>query len=195
MCTYCLNNPVKFCDEKGASATVAGAILGGLFGLINGIVSGGSLEEVLSCAAVGAATGAAAGFVADVAVATLGVGAAIMVSAAAGGIASAVNSAASQSILNDGHVDPVKVIYDGAIGAVMGGLCTAAGSIGQPVAKGMKEGIRFVESLISTEITMASSLSFSSSLLFDIGTSAVTVFGGWLFGIVCDGYNNILRGK
>ena len=158
MFAYCLNNPVSLHDQKGESATLAGAFCGAFFGAIN---------------------------------ATMGVGAAVMLSAAAGGIMSAANSAASQSILNDGEVDGGKVIYDGVIGAIAGGTSTAMGDLVKPIARGFQEGIKYTRSLISAEMTMLSAGKITTSILFDTGCSAVTGFGAWSFGLACDHYNRI----
>ena len=189
MFAYCLNNPARYCDTEGESATIAGAIVGGIFGAINGLMSGGSLSEILACAAIGAITGAAAGFVADVSVATCGVGTAILYSAIAGGTMGSINSASTQFILNDGNIDPAKVIYDGVLGAMAGGMSTAMVDIVKPVAVGLREGINHVNALVSTECIMLSAGKVTSNFMFDVGCSSVTGFGSWMFGIVCDYYN------
>lgn len=191
MYTYCLNNPIAYSDHTGESATIAGAICGAFFGALNAVISGGDFEEIVQCTLVGMATGAAAGFVADLSIATCGVGTAILYSAVAGGIMSATNSAASQYVLNDGQIDPAKVAYDGIIGAAAGGASTAMGDLVKPVAKGLVNGINHVNTLISTEIIMTTSGTITTSYLFDIGCSAVTGFGAWLFGSACDYYNSM----
>lgn len=189
MFAYCNNNPVQYKDDSGESATIAGAILGGIFGAINGIMSGGSFTEVLACAAVGAVTGAIAGFVADVSVASCGVGGAILASALAGGICSAANSCASQSILNDGKIDYGRVAYDTFVGAVVGGTCTAMSSLSSYLSLPLKEAIKHVNAVIATEeIMLTANFYIGSNLAFDLGATAVTSFGGWLAGITYDYY-------
>lgn len=189
MFAYCLNNPVTYCDTEGESATIAGAVIGGIFGAINGIMSGGSIEEILACAATGAITGAIAGFAADISVASFGVGGAIIASAVAGGLCSSANSAISQSILNDGTVDPWKVASDGIFGAVAGGLCTSMSPLSSFQSLGLREGIAYAKAVVAAEeIMLASQAYIGSALLFDIGATAVTSFGGWVSGLAYDYY-------
>ena len=197
MYAYCLNNPVRYSDPTGESATIAGAIIGGLFGAINGLINGDSWTDVLACAAVGAATGALAGFAADVSIASFGIGGAILASAAAGGFFSGVNSVASYSILNDGDMsglDPGKLIFDIAIGALAGGTCTAMSSLGAFQSLGIKAGIRFAKATVAAEEFMFMSQAYiGSALWFDIGATAVTTFGAWTAGVVYDYYHAILE--
>lgn len=189
MFAYCLNNPVTYCDTEGESATIAGAVIGGIFGAINGIMSGGSIEEILACAATGAITGAIAGFAADISVASFGVGGAIIASAIAGGLCSSANSAISQSILNDGTVDPWKVASDGIFGAVAGGLCTSMSPLSSFQSLGLREGIAYAKAMVAAEEIMLTSQAYiGSALLFDIGATAVTSFGGWISGLAYDYY-------
>ena len=197
MFAYCLNNPVRYSDPTGESATIAGAIIGGLFGAINGLISGDSWTDVLACAAVGAATGALAGFAADVSIATFGVGGAIIASAIAGAICSGANSVASYSILHDGDMsdfDPDKLIFDIAIGALAGGTCTAMSSLSAFQSLGIKAGIKFAKAAVATEEIMFMSQAYiGSALWFDIGATAVTTFGAWTAGVAYDYYHAILE--
>ena len=191
MFAYCNNNPVLLEDQEGNSATIAGAIVGGLFGIINGIMSGGSMSDVLACAAVGAVTGAAAGFIADVSVASFGVGGAILASALGGAVSGFVNSASSQSILKDGQIDWGKAISDGIIGAAMGGLCTSVNPLRAFGGNGLKEGLKIARALVLAEETMILTQAISSSvtiLAFDTGATLVTGFGGFSFGLAYDYY-------
>lgn len=189
MFAYCVNNPVTYCDAEGESATIAGAVIGGIFGAINGIMSGGSIGDILACAASGAITGAIAGFVADVSIASFGVGGAIIASAIAGGICSGANSAVSQSILNDGNIDGGKVVSDMVIGAFAGGLCTSMSSLSSFQSLGLREGIAYAKAMIAAEEIMLTSQAYiGATLLFDLGATAVTSFGGWVSGLAYDYY-------
>lgn len=197
MFAYCLNNPVRYSDPTGESATIAGAIIGGLFGAINGLISGDSWTDVLACAAVGAATGALAGFAADISIASFGVGGAILASAVAGGICSGANSVATQCIVNDGKIENVdwyKVGFDTIIGAAAGGTCTAMSSLGAFQSLGIKAGIRFAKATVAAEEFMFMLQAYiGSALWFDIGATAVTTFGAWTAGVVYDYYHAILE--
>lgn len=199
MFSYCLNNPVFCMDEQGDSATIAGAILGGLWGLVTALTNDESdkentLTDVLACVAVGAATGAAAGFVADLSVATCGVGtAAFLWSAGAGAIAGGTNSYATQMIL-DNDYDLSKVLYDGAIGALTAGTCTAMNELSKPVVSTLRAAIPYIKATISTELLMFTSQGYiGSTLAFDIGATAVTSFGAWCGGVIYDYYHNLLN--
>ena len=186
MFAYCMNNPVKYEDSDGKSATVAGAIIGGLFGFIGALVSeatddneGIRMDKVAACTLSGAIAGAAAGFVADVAIATCGVGAAILISAGAGAITSMANSAFTQHTLK-GEVDAGKVISDGILGAVTTGICTGTASNITPLVSGIKEGIKYTCTQVSKEIMTFYVLGqVESALAMDIGFTAVTGFGAW----------------
>ena len=195
MFAYCLNNPINHIDNTGDSATIAGAIIGGIFGFIGGVMGGGTAEEILQCTLTGAITGAAAGFVADVSVATFGVGTAIMVTATANAVSSMVNSYVTQSVLNDGDVDEGKVIYDGIVGAATGALGTAATHTGTTVAGTIDDGIRYVDALVGSEITVASSNLFLGvkPQALDSAYTSITSFGSWFGGVLYDGYKRMLK--
>ena len=196
MFVYCNNSPVKLVDSDGESATIAGAIIGGAFGFIGALVSeitddndGVRFNKVLACAASGAATGAAIGFVADVTIATCGVGtAAILATAGAGAILSGANSAFTQNTLT-GSINYDEVLCDGILGGLTSGLGAATSSMMEPVAKGVKEGIKYTCSKISSEVfDFAAFGQIGRPLLEDIGFAAVTNFGAWygkgMFGLV-----------
>ena len=199
MFAYCLNNPVFCMDEQGNSATIAGAILGGLWGLVTALTNDESDKEntfadVLSCVAIGAATGAAAGFAADLTVATCGVGTAFLGSAISSGFFAGINSAATQQILDD-KVNLGKVAFDVTVGALMGGTCTAMNDfLLKPAANTLKAAVTHVNALVSTELIMFTSQGYiGSNLAFDIGATAVTSLGAWVGSAAYDFYHNLLN--
>ena len=195
MFAYCMNNPVKFVDSNGESATVAGAVVGGFFGFVGALISevtddneGIRMDKVAACTLSGALTGAAIGFVADVTVATLGVGAGVLISAGVGAFASMANSATTQYVLT-GKVDKKKVIVDGALGALTTGLCTGTTSTLTPIVSSLKEGIKYVATQVTKEIATFYVIGqVESALIMDIGFTAVTSFGAWygaeIFGVL-----------
>ena len=191
MFAYCLNNPILLDDHAGTSSTIAGAIIGGLFGIISGVMGGGTPEEILGCAVSGFVTGAVAGFVADVSVATFGVGGVIIGSAIGGGAASMANSAMSQQILNDGEIDYAKVVSDGVFGAMAGSLCTAVGDIGRPVAQSIADGVKHVGAMLCAEETLIVAGTFlKTNLVFDACATAITAFGSWFAGLIYDAHTS-----
>lgn len=198
MFAYCLNNPVTYEDASGDSATIAGGILGGLWGLVAAFTDKEDedddetfWEDIIDCVLLGAATGAAAGFVADMSVATWGVGtAAFAWSAAAGAGAGIVNSAGSQYFLDE-DVDWVKVTYDALWGGLMGGTCTVMGTNPTAPLGSLKDARIFVDAMTSAEIYMFTTQGYiGAGLGFDIGATAVTSFGAWLSGIVYGHYKS-----
>lgn len=194
MFAYALNNPILFADQQGDSATVAGLIIGfigGGIGALTHMAKNGeeaNWNKVLECATLGAMSGAAAGLVADLSVTTCGAATAVIASAAAGGAFSFLNSAESQRILKDGDVDWVEAAYNGFIGAAMGGLCTAIGDIGKPVASSLKEGFKHVSTQVAVETTALSVGKTTAKFWFDVGGTAVTSFGSYTFGLAYDRY-------
>ena len=191
MFAYCNNNPILHIDQEGTSSTIAGAIVGGLFGLINGIMGGGSAADIIACAVTGAAAGALAGFIADVSIASFGVGGAILASAFGGGISGITNSVISQSILKDGDIDWAKAASDGVFGAVMGGLCTSVNPLRVFGGKGIIEGAKAATALVLAEETMIITQSLgctATALAFDTGATLITGFGGFVGGLAYDYY-------
>ena len=192
MFAYCGNNPVSLKDNTGYSATLAGGIIGGFWGLVSAFTDEEdeddeetTLEDVVSCVLLGMATGATAGFCADVAVAAYGVGTiAFVISAVSGGIMGAVNSAGSQYILDE-CIEPQKVIYDAGLCALMGGACTMMGTSNSAPLNSISKAILSSSITINTEIYMYTTYGYiGPQLAFDIGATAVTSFGSWLFGLL-----------
>ena len=82
-------------------------------------------------------------------------------------------------ILTD-EVDFGKVVFDGFIGVIMGGICTGSASNMTPLVSGYQGGIKFVTTQISKEVMTFYYLgAIESSLALDLGYTAVTVFGAW----------------
>ena len=199
MFMYCNNNPVLLEDMLGESATIAGGILGGLWGLIAALTDEEDeddeetkFEDIISCILIGAATGAAAGFVADMSVATCGVGlVAFGWSALAGGGFGMINSASTQYILDE-DVNIGKMVYDGIWGSVMGGTCTAMGTNPTVPLGSLGKAHGFVNAVINTEMYMLTANGFvSGGLAFDLGATAATSFGAWMAGNVYGYYEKI----
>ena len=195
MFAYSKNSPVTLKDSEGESATVAGGIIGGIFGFISAVISEVSDDEeddkdgirwdkVWDCTISSAVAGAAAGFIADVSVATCGAGAAIFYSAAGGAVTTAANSAYTQYTLT-GDIDAGKVMSDAIIGGVTNGLCTGTSNCLDPVVKGLKNGLHYAGSQIAAELTPGL-MNVGSFIVNDLIPTAITGFGGWLWGLKYD---------
>ncbi len=191
MFSYSMNSPVILQDSAGRSATLAGGIVGGFFGFIGALSSEMSNEDseirwdkVWDCTISAAGAGAAAGFIADVSIATCGAGAAIFISAAGGSVLSGVNSFYTQQTLT-GTVDYGKVMSDALIGGVTNGLCTGTSSSLVPVAKGVKNGIKYATTQLTTELTPGL-LNVGTFIVNDLVPTIITGFGGWYGGLAYD---------
>ena len=92
-------------------------------------------------------------------------------------------------------IDPWQVVRDAAFGAIAGGVCTAMLPVGSFQKLGVKQGIRIANAMIAAEETMfLSHLYIGPALWFDIGATAVTAFGAWTAGLVCNYYSELLEG-
>jgi RHS repeat-associated protein len=90
---YALNNPLKYVDPDGESATLAGALLGGLIGGGSALIQGKSWREVGAAAAGGAVAGAMMGSVVDTG------GASLPLLLAAGGLSGAAGGSVERVLL------------------------------------------------------------------------------------------------
>lgn len=171
-------------DYNGESATIAGAIMGGLFGAFDAITQGLSFSQTIQYALSGAITGAIAGFVADVSVATAGLGTAVLVSAAASGIMGGAHSIITDVIRGE-DVDWGKAAVSATISAGMGALGTAATtSATAPITKGISNGIRHAWNTLKVEVSAMMTRTLPkvvNQLSFDTIVSGVTNFGNWLY--------------
>jgi hypothetical protein len=142
---YAGNNPVKYVDPDGNSATVFGAVIGAIGGAAKGLAknigngNGLDIKYIGMHAALGAAKGATVGLVMDATViavagsiASGGIGAvggvAIVAAAsgAAGALTGAVSSIVEQKYIDNKTVDLGEVgkaaLIDGAFSTVGGGM-------------------------------------------------------------------------
>ncbi len=115
---YGINCPTAYTDHNGCFINiVTGFLVGGLIGGINAALDGGNFW---TGAAIGAATGAASGLFVDIAVATGGVGAVVMVTLGGAGVSAAGNIA--DQMINDGtslnEIDIEEVLIEAAVGGV-----------------------------------------------------------------------------
>ena len=186
-------------DSQGNSATLAGAICGGIFGFLGAVISelqddenGGEegirWDKVVECTLSGAATGAASGFVADVSIATFGVVPAMGIAAAAGGVFSGLNSAYVQNTLS-GEIDSAKVASDVFLGSVSNGLCTGTSAAFEPTAKGIWDGVRLAWNQIDAEL-IPGLMNTGSFLVNDFLPTAITGFFAWFGGMEYDAIVN-----
>ena len=114
--SYTRNNPLRYVDRTGDSATVAGGFIGGLIGGGVALYKG---EDVLTGALTGAISGALAGSVIDTG------GASLLVLAASGAVGGAASSLLNQAASGEG-IDLGEVATDAAVGAALG----PAGKVG-----------------------------------------------------------------
>ena len=156
--SYTSNNPIKYIDPTGESATIVGAILGTAGGAAKGIFreltdnrKGVSMGRVITMAAIGMAKGTAVGLVVDATVAgaaaTVASGGTAAPIAAAGvialgtGAASAVGfvtgtlGSAAEQKMYDGKVDMNTALKDGGVDA----LFAAGGTVLAGTGKVAKE--------------------------------------------------------
>ncbi len=141
--SYC-GNPVKYVDNSGESATIAGVLLGAAIGagsgLVSGLIQGKSGSELAAKVIGGAVTGAVAGAMAGLVVDTGGL--ALFASSAGVGAASsaagAVAENAVKAFMGDKDVTlkstALNVAYEATVGALLGG---ALGVAGKAVTKGL----------------------------------------------------------
>lgn len=186
MFAYCKNNPVQYEDKDGNSATLAGAVVGGVWGTISGMAAGLPLEGVFQYAVSGALTGAAAGFVADLTVATCGAGAAMLWSALGSGTMNVVNSFATHNIDKKFLKDTSEYTFadkaiDFLVGGLTGGLFAGMSAKG-PVVKGIKTGLSHVKNMITTELfqfSMGLNKMFIKAFSFDFVSSFLGAISNW----------------
>ena len=112
--SYTRNNPLRYVDRTGDSATVAGGFIGGGVALYKG-------EDVLTGALTGAISGALAGSVIDTG------GASLLVLAASGAVGGAASSLLNQAASGEG-IDLGEVATDAAVGAALGPAAKVGGA-------------------------------------------------------------------
>ena len=129
--SYALNNPILHVDPDGQSATLAGALIGGLVGGGVALFQGKSWAEVGAAAAGGALAGAMLGSVIDTGGASLGV----MI--VAGGISGAAGGTLERTILGK-----PTTVQNLAVDALAGTAGVAAGAV---AGKAVNAGVAAVE--------------------------------------------------
>ncbi len=129
---YVLNNPLKYVDPTGESATLAGAVIGGVAGagsaLVRGALSGQmpSGREVAAAAAGGAVYGGMMGSVIDTGGATL------PTVLGAGALAGVAATAAQNAVL--GQATSVSNVAEGVAQGIVGSAMMAPAAGGPAVA-------------------------------------------------------------
>jgi RHS repeat-associated protein len=133
--TYVLNNPIRYEDPDGRSATAAGAIIGAVIGAGTAAIQGKSGREIFAAGVGGAVQGAVFGSVIDSGGATLGV------LIAAGSLSGTAGRVVENAI--NGHSTTVEdaVIsgVGGAVGAAIGGAA-AVRQAARPVSRALVSG-------------------------------------------------------
>jgi RHS repeat-associated protein len=94
---YTLNDPLKYVDPDGESATLAGGLIGGIVRGVTAAAQGKTWSEIGAAAAGGAVTGAMIGSVIDTG------GASLLAMAGAGAFAVAAGGATERAILGQEH--------------------------------------------------------------------------------------------
>ena len=114
--SYCANNTVSHSDNSGYFInTIIGAIVGGI---VTAVTTDRSDENYVEKVFLGAAAGAISGAAVDIAIATGGVAAPLLIAAVGGAVANGVNYAGTQA-LDGEEVDPVEMSVNMAVGAVL----------------------------------------------------------------------------
>ena len=133
--SYTLNQPLKYVDRTGESATVVGGLVGGFVSAVSSVVHGAMTGEMPSAREVGAAAaggvvyGAMMGSVIDTA------GASVPVLLAAGAAAGAAGAATENAVL--GQDTSVGDLAEGAAQGMVGAaMISPIGSSSQPPLPG-----------------------------------------------------------
>jgi RHS repeat-associated protein len=117
---YGLNNPLKYTDPDGRSATLVGGLVGGVIGGGFALVQGRSWREIGAAAAGGAVSGAIFGSVVD------SFGATLPVALGAGAVAG-VGGTVTENAINGRGTTAGEAAISAAAGAAGAGIGAAAG--------------------------------------------------------------------
>ena len=160
--------------------------MGGMFAAIDAITQGLSFSQTVQYALSGAVTGAIAGFVADVSVATAGLGTAVLYSALASGAANFGHSIITDKIQNPTEKANLgKAAANGIVGAAMGAYGTLATAPVAPFVKSVKSSITYAWNTVKVEASAVLTKTLPkivNQLADDTLVAGVTSFGSWLFG-------------